>query len=118
MTIVDLFIKKIEENPNSIQFKETIEIIERYYDYTPVSFKNGDNHNEIGENAGSSKILCFAKINQLNQFYTLNCFGDYFRVDVLEHPTATDHANIRDFIKYSWKGLEFDKLPLKLKQTY
>ena len=31
---------------------------------------------------------------------TLNCFGDYYRKDVSHQPEATNHVNIRTFIKY------------------
>ena len=38
---------------------------------------------------------------------TLNCFGDYYRVDVLQNPDDEDHSNIRTFIKYGTQGIRF-----------
>ena len=39
--------------------------------------------------------------------------GDYYRVDVLQHPDATDHQNIRQFIQYGWAGITFEGCALE-----
>jgi len=38
---------------------------------------------------------------------TLACFGDYYRVDVLQNPEGVDHQNIRNFMTYGWDGVAF-----------
>lgn len=106
MTIEE-FIAKLNATPNIIDFKETIAVIDAHYDFTPTEFQNGELKNEVGQNSGSCKLFSFAQQSGLSQQQTLNCFGDYYRIDVLLHPTATDHQNIRNFIKYGWQGINF-----------
>ena len=48
-------------------------------------------------------------MNDLTENQTLACFGDYYRVDVLENPNAYDHQNIRQFMEHGWCGVEFEK---------
>jgi hypothetical protein len=45
-------------------------------------------------------------------------FGDYYRKDVLEHPEGSDHANIRQFIRDGWQGIQFDSDVLQPKSQY
>ncbi len=52
-------------------------------------------------------------MNKLNIEQTLNCFGKYYRNDVLQHPEGSDHQNIRTFMKYGWEQLVFDGAALK-----
>lgn len=106
MTIQE-FIAKLNTTPNIIDFKETIGFIDAHYDFTPIEFHNGKLINEAGQNSGSCKIFSFAQQLNLNEEQTLACFGDYYRTDVLQHPTATDHQNIRNFVKYGWQGITF-----------
>ena len=54
----------------------------------------------------------FALLNQLSEQQTLACFGAYYRDDVLKHPEATDHQNIRNFMKTGWAGVKFESMPL------
>jgi type III HopJ-like effector protein len=112
---LESFLNKLRTEPESIEFAETIETIESNYDYTPAAFKNGNVTNEAGLNEGSCKILAFAFINNLTVTETLNCFGDYYRKDVLGNPTGDDHQNIRQFILDGFAGIEFDSLPLHIK---
>lgn len=111
MTINEL-IEKIITKPNSIEFDEVIKTIESTYNYTPTRFSNGigDNAtiNEAGTNEGSCKIFAFGKLNNLDEKQTLACFGKYYRDDVLGNPDNDDHANIRNFILYGWKGIKFE----------
>jgi hypothetical protein len=104
------FLEKIKNN-TAVSFDETIEIITENYQYQPTEFCNGLGENglinQAGNNEGSCKIFSFAKINQLNEQQTLNLFGDYYRLDVLNNPTGTNHQNIRNFIKYGWEGISF-----------
>ena len=46
-------------------------------------------------------------MNQLDQSQTLNLFGDYYRLDVLNNPEGTDHQNIRNFMEQGWEGVSF-----------
>jgi hypothetical protein len=105
---IEDFLNKLRTQPNSISFPETIEVIEANYNFTPVRFTNGSAVNEAGINSGSCKLFSFAKLQQLSKEETLACFGDYYRVDVLQHPEATNHANIRNFMITGWEGIRFD----------
>jgi len=102
------FLAKLENLPDQITFAETIATVEENYDFTPTAFRNGELQNNEGQNSGSCKIFSFAKLQNFSAEQTLNCFGDYFRVDVLQHPDASDHQNIRNFIKYGWDGINFE----------
>jgi len=64
--------------------------------------------NQAGTNEGSCKIFAFAQLNQLNQQQTLNLFGDYYRLDVLNNPDGTGHQNIRNFMQFGWDGIRFN----------
>lgn len=99
MTLVE-FIKQLAQAPQSIAFSQSIGVIEAHYQFTPCQFFVGPLNNAAGSNQGSCKIFSFAKLHQLTQAQTLACFGDYYRQDVLEHPDADDHQNIRHFMKY------------------
>jgi len=108
---IDSFIELIKTRPESIEFDEVMSVISDNYDYTPTTFSNGFDGelviNEAGSNEGSCKIFAFAQINKLNKEQTLACFGCFYREDVLAHPEGTDHANIRNFIRYGWDGIRF-----------
>lgn len=114
MTIEE-FIAKLNKSPNIIDFKETITIIEANYNFVPTEFQNGELKNEAGQNSGSCKLFSFAQKHGFSQEQTLQCFGDYYRIDVLQHPAATDHQNIRNFIKYGWQGISFNGVALSPK---
>jgi len=102
------FLKQLEENPKSITFQETINVIEENYDFVPTAFKNGNQHNNTGENNGSCKIFSFAKLQNLSKETTLACFGSYYFEDVLKNPDGNDHQNIRNFIQNGWGGIQFE----------
>lgn len=107
------FLKKVKAG-EFISFAETIAIISENYDYQPTTFKNGNVENVAGQNEGSCKIFAFAKLNQLTPEQTLSLFGDYYHVDVLQNPNATDHQNIRQFMQHGWEGISFENEALKL----
>jgi hypothetical protein len=107
MQIAD-FLAKLEQTPEAVSFQDTMAVIEANYNFTPTAFRNGELHNEAGQNSGSCKLLSFASLQQLSTAKTLHCFGDYYRKDVLEHPTANDHQNIRNFIRFGWEGVVFN----------
>lgn len=104
---IETLITKLNTEANSVQFAEVIAAIDENYNFTPTEFKNGELNNEAGQNSGSCKIFSFAQLHNLSEEQTLACFGDYYRVDVVQHPEATDHQNIRNFIKYGWAGINF-----------
>ena len=109
------FLTRLEQEPDKIQFQETMDLIEELYEFHETRFVNGNTINEAGQNNGSCKLFAFAKLNQLSQEQTLACFGDYYRVDVLQHPDADDHQNIRNFIEFGWDGIQFNGSALLLK---
>ena len=106
---VDDFLKKLETTPDKMDFNELITLVDSHYTFSETAFDNGDLHNSAGENSGSCKLFSFAKLNNLDKDQTLACFGEYYRNDVLQHPDADNHQNIRNFMKTGWKGISFDK---------
>ncbi len=98
----------------SVSFKEVIEFIEAHFEHTPTAFKNGDAYNETSQNQGSAKVFTFAKINNLTEADTLCLFAEHYQ-SVLDHPDATDHQNIRQFMAYGWEGIKFEGEALKEK---
>jgi hypothetical protein len=114
-TSVETFLHRLRANPDQIEFADTIAAIERAYAYTPTAFRNGDTHNVAGQNGGSCKIFAFAKLHGLTEAETLACFGRYYREDVLPHPGANDHQNIRNFMRSGWQGIAFEGDALALR---
>jgi hypothetical protein len=107
---LSLFLDKLNSNA-TISFDETMTVINANYHYQPTEFINGLNEeiliNQAGTNEGSCKIFAFAKIHHLTQQQTLNLFGDYYRLDVINNSQGTGHQNIRNFIKFGWDGISF-----------
>ncbi|WP_292932348.1 HopJ type III effector protein [Noviherbaspirillum sp.] len=112
---LDSFLGKLQDDPSSVTFDETMAAINAAYDFTPAAFTNGELRNEAGQNSGSCKLFAFAKLHQLPEAQTLACFGAYYRDDVLNNPAGTDHQNIRNFMKTGWAGVKFDSMPLQAK---
>ena len=108
MNNIETFLNKVKQNQKLITFQETIEIIDSNYNFTPTTFKNGNQLNNTGENNGSCKIFAFAKIHQLNKEETLILFGSYYFDDVLKNPEGNDHQNIRNFMYFGWDEISFD----------
>ena len=108
---LDAFLEKINTNA-AVSFDETIAVITENYQYRPTEFISGLNEhvlvNKAGTNEGSCKIFAFAQRHGLSQQQTLNLFGDYYRLDVLNDPQGAGHQNIRLFIKYGWAGIRFN----------
>lgn len=115
MNNIENFLNKVKSNPELITFQETIEVIESNYNFTPTTFKNGNQINNAGENNGSCKIFAFAKIHQLEKDQTLALFGSYYFDDVLKNPDGNDHQNIRNFMIFGWDGISFEGDALELK---
>jgi len=104
----------LETSPESVQFEQVMQVIADNYSYQATTFTNGELVNDAGTNEGSCKIFAFAQLQQLTEQATLQCFGDYYRVDVLQNPAGTDHGNIRNFISNGWAGIKFDRAALAL----
>ncbi len=113
---LDSFLKKLNETPQEVAFTDTMAVVEALYDFSPTAFQNGDLHNEAGQNSGSCKLFSFAKLQNFSVEQTLACFGDFYRKDVLENPDATNHQNIRNFIKTGWEGISFEGTALTEKK--
>lgn len=108
---LNTFLQQLDDG--NVTFNETIALIESRYAYTPTRFSNGGLVSEAGQNSGSCKIFSFARLQGLTEQQTLNCFGAYYRDDVLKNPDGTDHQNIRNFMKTGWAGVSFDGCALK-----
>lgn len=113
---IDELITQIKTQPDAVEFQDVISCIEKYFEYTPTHFTNGQGHdvvmNQPGSNEGSCKIFAFATAKGLNEDETLACFGKYYRQDVLENPEAQDHTNIRTFMRHGWEGIRFEQSAL------
>jgi hypothetical protein len=109
---LDEFKNKLQTNPETIEFEDTITVIEENYHFLPTAFKNDSLENAAGENSGSCKLFRFAQLQGLTVKQTLACFGRFYRDDVLKNPGADNHQNIRNFMKTGWQGISFEGEPL------
>jgi len=104
-------LSQLANTPETVTFSQVIDVIHAHYDYTPTRFTNGEGEskvsNEAGSNEGSCKIFAFAQLHELDAQKTLNCFGNYYREDVLKSPHGSDHENIRNFMRFGWAGIDF-----------
>lgn len=87
---------------------DTIAYVDTHYAFTPTAFQNGETHNAAGANNGSCKLFSFARIHGWNTQRTLAAFGLFYFDHVLKHPEGTDHANIRNFVRFGWDGIRFE----------
>jgi len=110
------FLTRLSTSPDTIEFDDTMTVIDDNYSFTPTAFSNGDCDNEADQNNGSCKILAFGQLNDLSVEQTLACFGKFYREDVQGHPDGHDHQNIRNFMKSGWTGIHYAKQALTLKQ--
>lgn len=99
-----------------IRFDEVMTAVAEHYTYTPTAFSNGLGDYEVlnraGENEGSCKLFAFAQLHGLDRSQTLNLFGDYYHLEVLEDSEGSSHANIRAFMRAGWEGVRFEAAPL------
>jgi len=118
---VEAFVSKLVTTPDETSFSDTMALIDNHFDYTPSRFTNGAGDsqavNEAGSNEGSCKIFALGKLLAFNETQTLNCFGDYYRIDVLGNSDGSDHANIRNFMRHGWGGIAFDNVALTGKDS-
>ncbi len=112
---LDVFLKKLNDQLGSIEFTDTMAVIDSLYEFTPTAFRNGEQENAAGQNNGSCKLFAFAKLQNLSKEQTLACCGAYYRNDVLKHPEGADHGNIRNFMKFGWAGVAHSGQALRVK---
>lgn len=109
------FKEKVKSAPNEVEFSDTMQVIETYYEFEPTAFTNGKLYNEVGQNSGSCKLFAFSKDQEFTTEETLACFGKFYFDEVLNDPDGTGHQNIRNFMKTSFGELVFNGTPLKKK---
>jgi hypothetical protein len=97
MTLND-FLTRLANDPKNIAFNDTMAVIDTNYTFIPSDFNNHGLISSANENNGSCKIFAFAKLNGLSKQNTLDCFGAFYRDDVLSNPSGEDHMNIRTFM--------------------
>jgi len=105
---LNAFLERLKSEPETVTFDNTMEVIEQAYRYEETSFSNGEMELRAGQSSGSCKIFAFGQINGLSERQTLQCFGDYYRVDVLGNPAGESHQNIRSFMQHGWSGISFN----------
>lgn len=110
---LELFLNRLESEPESIEFPDVIALINSLYTFIPTGFRNHEIYNEAGQNTGSCKVFAFARLHELDEKQTLALFGAFYRADVLRTPEGDSHSNIRQFMKTGWQGIEFDDVPLR-----
>lgn len=103
----EVFNANLEMSGDDVTFEEVIDIIDKYYEYGLIEFKNGDIVNAQGENEGSAKILSYAALSEMDKETTLKLWGQYYR-EVRDDPDGDSHPNIRNFMKYGWEGVPFE----------
>lgn len=106
------FLEQVKTRPDSIEFDDTMAVIDANYTFTPTGFSNGDCQNEAGQNNGSCKILAFGQLHGLSVDQTLACFGKFYREDVLGDPNGDGHQNIRNFMQSGWDKVSFESQAL------
>lgn len=114
MTVLKL-ISKVKQ-AEALKFSDVLEIIDASYNFMSTKFTNGSVTNEANSNNGSCKVFSFAKLNKLSAIDTLFLFGEHYH-KVVETPNDDDHQNIRNFIKFGWEGIHFEKDALQKKNT-
>jgi hypothetical protein len=112
---LDTFLAKLQQTPRQVEFSDTMAVIDANYHFTPTEFSNGPLSNAADQNNGSCKIFAFGQLHDLSKEQTLACFGDYFRIEVLQNPDGGDHQNIRNFMVSGWQGINFKGQALKQK---
>ena len=109
---IGFFKNKLKNNPKSIEFCETMSVVDKHYNFTPTAFKNGSLENSAEQNSGSCKLFAFATSQNLSKEETLACFGEFYFKDVLKKPDGEGHQNIRNFMKTGFEGLYFENTAL------
>lgn len=90
-------------------FQETLDNIKSHYQTIGSSFNNGEIKNSTSQNQGSAIIFSFSLLNNLTKEETLSLFGEHYEevVSNKNNPEYDKHANIRQFMKTGFEGLNF-----------
>ncbi|MEQ5837021.1 HopJ type III effector protein [Marinobacter sp. NFXS9] len=88
-------------------FEDTLALVDRFFEFTPTAFRNGLLENRPDENSGSCRIFALGQLAGLAEQQTLACFGRHYRT-VMDDPSGSSHANIRQFMSTGWSGIAFD----------
>lgn len=104
------FLKAIRQPEH--RFADTLAFIDAHYHYSPCAFDNAGLHNPAGSNQGSCKILGLALLEKLSTADALLAFAEHY-TGVLATPDETEHANIRQLLKYGLEAVHFTQLPLR-----
>ncbi len=115
---LERFFRRLEAEPEGIEFTEVIALINQLYEFTPTAFSNGAIDNEAGQNSGSCRVFAFARLHELNEAQTLALFGAYYRADVLRTPDGSSHPNIRQFMLTGWSGIDFEGVVLRARPPH
>jgi len=97
------FAEKIKRG-EATSLKETIDMIDKHFNYFEVPFTCGDQTNLPNENTGSAKIFSFALLTKMTKEETLQLFGEVYRN---LSPAGNDHKNLRNFLKLGFAGITF-----------
>lgn len=100
------FRQQINAAGASVIFKDTLRLLEDYFDYTPKKFINGGTESAAGANEGSCKVFSMGKLLGWGENEVLASFGEHYR-QVLGDPDGSSHGNIRAFMKQGWGGVQF-----------
>lgn len=92
-------------------FEDTLALIDRFFEASPTTFQNGALVNQPDENTASCRIFALGHLAGLSEQQTLDCFGRHYQT-VIDDPTGTGHANIRQFMSTGWSGVHFEGRPL------
>jgi len=103
---------------NTVEFAETLALVEKWYDVHGTAFTNGLDEQKVenakGQNEGSMKVFALGRLNGFTPEQALACFGEHYR-DVQATPDGSDHQNIRQFMRHGWAGIQFESAPMTLK---
>lgn len=103
----EVFNSNVEMSADDLTMEEVLEMINTHYETQLLEYTVGDVVNKQGENEATGHILSYAALSNMDKETTLKLWGQHYRA-VLANPDGTDHANIRNFMKFGWEGVPFE----------
>lgn len=103
---IEELLEKARSAPDSLMFAETIDAIDKAFEFFGTRFVNGAVESKDTENQGSSKVLSLAKLFDLPTDVVLSLFGEHYRA-VKQDPSGSDHANIRALMQTGVEAVTF-----------
>jgi len=91
-----------------MKFSDFTDLIDNEYSFKSVAFTNGDLDNKDEENQGSAKVFCFGLMHELSEYEVLRCFGEHYQNVLDSLSDGTSHLNIRNFMRWGWKGVSIN----------